>query len=977
MLTVLHHSGSCDMKLIGFSPWKHIATSVPQIQGGDSVAYRIVAAPSSNAISSKRTRYSLNQEKKNGKIVINEQPDLVLTTDHQISILGHTASPKKSLKGSTVPIICNVIKELPEWIYTSRPGDESAFIPKKSDQSPKIGAVIDANSRSVISLQKDNSIIKIWSLDSKVTGPDEDDNKRTVQRVEVPSPVVSLETIPYKQQTRVKIRGHDSTNTEDVAIEGGVTGVLDDGQIFVILILASRELKVGFYGKDDSSSGRTSRRSSNNGAKQNTSGIHILSVANYTSSNGSGYNADNSIGQKRKAETLENTGIITLTTLSLDPHNKDTILFCKHNVLLPASENMDKCVEDNELGGVYSKESGKLKLPHSIYSPNGKGKSTPTASNSVHVTQLDPTHVCMVYKSSQKTFLATILDIRYGERIVQPFPLILNSPDSTVLEVGGLSTSILAVLTSDNILSVYDVRRAILLHEMNLPETLRDSETEDEIDFQYGISTNWFSGTIGIIRMSAVSKGNSHDFIQASFAKVGIFDESSRCEDIGMGSKQLLKGTYNLAKAIASSMSTTAGKDLGIISADSAPLEQNMVEWLSITPPNAKSDESYDTEATKISERLVKYKSTGGKPNGKKESLGKILSDTMGCFGGKAQNKSPNCDTSCIPQRLIDCLLAASIDFVLSSDSSFAKKIDAAGVLMSCIKSGKFSGRTHFDKARNANSDVLRSLLFSFKKLYNNASEKRNISISPLNLVYLLLRYCEDSIPEHMLISMLHFILCHVDHKELSLHWTTYSEQDDWYSDSSTKVLEKRLKIATSEYEKVASDELKDLILSLEQRLATSQRLFFIESIVTHSKCNTALLRAAMRKGFTQSHKGEVEVLMQSLARLLRKTGKDKRVSDAEIDVPNASTSISKWLSALVDANLGVLLKRDIDNNTGSIEATKREISAAVSQTQALLGLKQLLDQAQITLEKNASDNKTKAMDVAPLPLYGIESLTF
>ena len=227
---------------------------------------------------------------------------------------------------------------------------------------------------------------------------------------------------------------------------------------------------------------------------------------------------------------------------------------------------------------------------------------------------------------------------------------------------------------------------------------------------------------------------------------------------------------------------------------------------------------------------------------------------------------------------------------------------------------------------------------------------------------------------------MIHFILCHVDDEQFTSHWSHFAIKDQWYSDSNIRVLEKRLNTAQHQYDSKKSDELKDLIQSLRNRLAISQKIFFIESIVTHSKCNATLLRAALKQGLTESNCGEVEVLMQTLSKLLRKAGTDRRAAKGGITNPlNASTCISQWLSALVDAHLGPLIQASGDHNGqgGSIEATKKEISAAVSQTRALIGLKQLLDHAKLVLENNVTDSKTKSIDVAPLPLYGIESLIF
>jgi hypothetical protein len=950
------------MKLIGFSPWKHAATSIPFSNKDSGLTYNIIGRPSSNS-STKRARSSYNQEKKNGKPSMNEHPDLVLTTDHQISILGHSSS-RKSLKDSRTISDNDDVKELSQWIYTSRPGEQSSFLPKQSEQTTQVGAVVDANSRSVFSLQKGKRVVKIWSLDNEVTGPDEDEDSEMVERVDLPSPAVSMEAIPYRQQTRVKIKGHNSVDNGGGDIQGGVAGILGNGQMFVILITSSREVKIGFYGKDDASSSKSRRRSSSNGSKSNVEGSHIFSVATYSSSG----SISSAVGQKRKADKVEinseSSGEITLTTLSLDPKNKDSIVFSKHIVSLLSSEAELLNGEKNKIVGAYSKESGKLNLPQDIYSPNGNGKSASKATKLVHVTQLDPTHVSIVYKEASNSFLTTIIDIRYGELISQPFPVVLKSPNTTVLEIGGLSTSILAVLTSDNVLSVYDVRRALILHKLDVSENFRENDENDQSDFQYGISTHWFSGTIGIIKKGTDTTKQADGNIQTSFARVGVFDEMEESKGNVTDSKQPLKGSYNLARAIASSMATTRGMDMGVVSSEFASLESSMTEWFG---PDKNDKSSVDSEIEKILARLVKYSSNGGKQNGKKESLGLLFLDAS--KGLKSQDG--------MHQRFMDVLVTTAIKFAISQESSTAQKLDAAEVLMKCIKSGQFSGRKHFDKFQSIERDVLRSLLYSFKKLYSTDTD---IPASPLNLIYHLLRYCDDSIPEHMLISMIHFVLCHVDDNEFRTHWNIYAETDDWYSCSSTKVLEKRLNTARSKLEEQETDELKDFIQSLENRLATAQKLFFIESIITHSKCNTTLLRAAMKKGLTQSDKGEVEVLMQVMSKLLRKAGKERRAgNEGDSQVPKASTYISKWLSALIDTNLGKLLSttNEDDKQAGAIAATKKDVSTAVSQTQALLGLKQLLDQAQATLQNNATNTTTKTMDVAPLPLYGIESLTF
>jgi len=963
------------MKLISFSPWQHSTTSIPQSTNAGDIVQNFVGKPSVGS-SSKRSRLaaSSNQDR-NGKSVSHEQPDLILTSDHQISILGHTASKKILKANGSQGENGDIVKELSEWIYTSRPGEQSSFFPKKSDKSPQVGAIVDANTRSVFALQKNNTVLKIWSLDNEVTGPDEDEGSNLVDKIELSSAAVCMEAIPYKRQSRVKIKGQNIASSGNDDIQGGVIGCLANGQIFVVLLSSMREVKVGFFGKESSTSSTSRRRSTSKIPKVDASNNHLFSVVGYTSGGNVGTGSSKDVpGQKRKAESMDdgsgNLGEITLTTLSLDTQQKGPIVFCKHSISLPSLDGGEENITDTGdnskyqgVSGVYSKEAGQLNLPHEIAIRPTNGNGSTHSNKPVQIAQLDPTHVGLVYETKDCCF-GTILDIRYGECIVQPFPLVSLSSSASVVDIAGLSTSIFAVLTSDDLLSVYDVRRAIILHQINVRSITGGAEKGDS-DYKYSIVSDWFAGTIGIVRKAGKSK-NTKTAVQVSFAKIGIFDAAVELLRSGAVTKPLLKGSYNLARAIASSMSTAANMTLGVVPAEVAPLEQDMLEWLSIASATGTGKDSSTSNVTGLVERV--NKNMHGQKNGMKDSLCKILIDASKSFDDH------------IPQRVIDVVVASAVEIVLCQGFTPSQKQDATEALVLCIRSGKFSGRNHLDKAINTNSkDVLRSILFAMKKAFDSEPvSKQNIQASPLHVIFSLVRYCADALPEHMMVSMVHFILCHISDDEFRSHWAL-SKEDEWYSDSTTKVLEKRLKGAVSKYESNGSEEEKDLIQSLKNRLATSQKLFFVESIIAHSACNTALLRGAMREGLTQSGKGEVEVLMQTLSRLLRKAGKDKKGMKREHLTANTSSCIAQWLSALVDANLGTLLNSPSDDNVStSIEATKKEVSATVTQTQALMNLKELLDHVETVLEHNNSeDKKTRKMDVTRLPLYGTEPLIF
>ncbi len=964
------------MRLIGFSPWQQIETSIPNQSNAECVVHRVIDRPSSFQSFSKRARTSHSQGQKS---VADVQADLILSTNHQLSILGHTVS-KKILKGNPSSGE-NALKEIPQWIYTSMPGEQSSFLPNQSS-CEKIGAVVDPNSRSVFSLQKENTLLKVWSLDDEVTGPDESLDGNLIEKVPLPSAAVAMEAIPYRQQSHVKIKGHGSNADGADDIQGGIVGLLSCGQVFLVLITAQKTLKVGFYGEEESSQSfsKSRRKSTSNGAKSTSAPAHLYSVVGYTSTSKMATSSSEA-GQKRKLDKIEESkddqGEITLTTMSLDSKKNSAIMFSKHTISLsPVNCNKESNAAHESISASYTKQRGELSLPHDI--------NTSSSSKPVRMTQLDATHVALVYQDPTKTWFATILDTRFGECVIQPFPILLKSSESSVVQIGGLSTSILSILTSDGDITVYDIRRAIILHDFNAYQMLQIEEESDRCELS--IVCHWFTGTLGIIKKTVGDKENgAAGCVQASFAKIGMFDSISGSEGGGLGGKALLKGSYNLARAIASSMSATAKMDPGNLVPEIAPPEQDMMDWFHCTNDTGKKKSNCNAEASFLHKLEVQSNENGSS----KTTMSGIFSDVVRDFAKNNGVKSPlrnGCSTKetkdnfeSIPQRVIDVTVAAAVDKILSTQSKADQKIDALQVLIKCIKSRMFSGRNHFDKATNENrKDVFRSILGNIEKLNKtNDSLKQNVENSPLNLLYHLLHYCDDALPEHMLISMVHFILCRISADEFRKHSVHLSKNSTWYCDPSIKVLEKRLKKAQSQSdENGESEELTELIKRLDNRLVAAQKLFYIEKIVTHSKCNSALLRSAMRDGLTQSRHGEVEVLTQALSKLLREVGKEKKHRKA--DAPNASSCVAQWLSAVIDSNMSTFLSSSGSNKKASmsIESARKEVTAAVLQTKALLGLEELLDHAESVLQDNG-ENSSRSMDVAPPPLYGIESLIF
>ena len=987
---------------------------------------------------SKRIKSSKN--KSLSSIELN--PVISLTSDHRISVLGHQSSRKilrastggKQGTGAGGNEDSTILKEVSQWIYTSRPGDATSFFSKKTQDHPRrVGAVVDPSSRTVFVLQNDNHVMKIWGLDDDVNGPDDELGSRTdktnvnndssslsgvVKKVQFDSPVLCMDSIPIKRQVRVNIKGgKGSKSNNSNQINGGITGLLANGQMFVVLVCIAnnkRTIRVGIYGKSTEAKGRrrSTRLTNQKPSTDNGDAGYIHSVVGFTAHTKGSTSVD--LGQKRKLDYVENDddshewGEVTLTYLSQNVKKSDSISFCKHSVVI--SSLVDD-VEQNgnnsdgnsssyqRVDGNYSKKAGDVKLPHTIYQPKLNGNGSSYKHKHVHVTQLDLTHISLVYQDTSNVWYTTILDTRYGECVIKPFSLSKRT-STTVVEIGGLGTSILAVLTSDDVLAVYDVRRAVKLHEMDVRKVM--GKDENGTKCQFGISTHWFTGAIGITCNAMTKSSNgTKNTVSMSCARIGVYDTDRQVETSGTNKKPFIKGAYNLARIIASSIATADKKTFNS-HLQVQPITLDMTNWFSSTTKN-NLVQPHEYKLADIIVELEEYRTSNSQTNGSKsksffekfkevkEKLQKTQQSSVPA--GKKKLKLENGNTSkavnsaseattkssvFIPQSLIDVSVSIAMNIILTPSSKGSDITNATNVLLQCIETGMVSGRNHFDKAiistRKKNGETLRSLLLALQA-QNTTNEEEYL---PLSLISNLLQHCKDGLTEHMLVSMVHFIMCHPTNKQFVKHWEKASTDSGWYADSGVKVLEKRLRKALHQHKNAKSikskncEDLQNLVQSLENRLAVYQQIFFINKIVTQSKCNPALLRTAIQNGLTQTNAGEVEVLMQVLSKILRRTGKDKITKKTTFRSGNTSTCVSQWLSAVIDTNLGLLLT---ESDSNAMEQVKKEVSASISQTQAIMSLKELLSHVDEMID--CKKNKVGTMEVTSVPLYGIEPLLF
>jgi hypothetical protein len=532
----------------------------------------------------------------------------------------------------------------------------------------------------------------------------------------------------------------------------------------------------------------------------------------------------------------------------------------------------------------------------------------------------------------------------------------------------------------------------VKLHQIDVRSVL--VEEENGTKYHFGIATDWSSGSIGITCNAVTTSSNgSKATVSMSCARVGVFDTAEEVEGTA-GKGAFLKSSYNLARIISSSLATAnqtrsiaahleaQPAQFDIASIYPSVIEKNPTESYENTLADIIQElETYRTKCllqkngAKIEPLLEKFEEAREKltklhqpttspkeQNGEKSNLSKLMS-------------TPSSSTF-LPQTLIDVSVSVAISVILTPNSKSSNVTSATNVLLQCIAAGMVSGRNNFDRAiisnRKKNDDTLRLLLLTLQTQHTS----KDTEYWPLHLISNLLQYCTDSLTEQMLVSMVHFVMCHPTDTQFDQHWSKASKASEWYADPEVKVLEKRLQKALKEsgHTDNSEEDLQKLVQNLRNRLAISRQLFFIGKIVTHSKCNPALLRGALRNGLTQASGGEIEVLMQALSKILRRVGKEKK--EANANAPNRSTCVSQWLSAVVDTNLGALITTSDSKPTSQV---KKEVSASISQTQAILSLKEILGQVDglIDCKKKQTKRAVRATTMEKVPLYGIEPLIF
>ena len=302
-------------------------------------------------------------------------------------------------------------------------------------------------------------------------------------------------------------------------------------------------------------------------------------------------------------------------------------------------------------------------------------------------------------------------------------------------------------------------------------------------------------------------------------------------------------------------------------------------------------------------------------------------------------------------------------------------RLDARTILLRLIRTGKVSARTHFESpvrdADNAHNTPFLAFLRSMK-----LSQKKGIRVvSPVDVIHEMLSSCAD-ITEHQLVTMIHYMLCRAlpdDIAENFIEWKRFDSSHQYtqvskafFKERATVRKLERLNGASMNSPAMKGAQLQ--VASLSNKLLKMGSLFLVERVVKYSHCNETLLRTALQQGLPLADEPQL------LSRLL-----------LENFITSPSLASSKWMFALCEGCREQLMNFE---GRSSYDAILTKIKDIIRNGEIILGLSQYLGDP----SKKAQDNidlarKTKVAKYArskkgknkddQVPEYSLEHLIF
>ena len=981
------------MKLLHFASWQSIDSKIPIASPDKDQPLIMVYQPRNFTQSTKggnegrssswNKKHEIHRFKTGTKIDKSELiPTMVLTTRYHLSVLGRRRKDIYKYDDGDAPLI-----EIPEWIYTCKPTPSTAFISSTSSSNSTtsqegrmehqqdyyrispLASIIDPQKRFVYATQAQNHILSAWSLDKDVGGPDIDDDKY-IQKYKFDSPMVSLHLLPERRKVKIRCgidknanNNNSSTVTSFVEVTGGVTGLLATGDMFIAFHTTSSDTVTGDNSKLIVGVLKESDVSTSQSVAMKGNHQLLLSMVGYTSTSSSTMTEIESIhthekSRKRKSpemdEEIDVSGDIVIYALSrvqstnsvvLSRHSIEmsSLLLCTlqnddtRNPFKTSPKNRTSCFN---ISGNYLIRSNLLSIAH---------------NNIQHIfaTQLDATHVSLVYNPSTSTstkggpWLCSWFDIRQGNLSPHPFQISDPSTDTGhVIKVAGISSALISILSNEGIVRICDVRRAAIVYAIQL-QSLPGYDPHYDVS-HLDLSSEWHTGSLCIIMQPKLGGQTNmyHPKVYISQIRLQDSNENSSSD----ATHRTLKGSYNLASILASCIMTskalnkpalvetsqlTATRDINSIlptlssKTKTAHIKNslkhefqqslhNLESFRLVGNKNRRKSDTFSNAYRQIIERFTTLESEEKLQASPKQQSIILQNGHNGTHHAKDQNKISIGDTSRMSIADISNTAASvAIDIILSFDVDDAYLLETVQTLFDIIETGEVSARRAF-VSKKFNDRTLSLLLL---KLHQKSVSKKLI----LQLICRILSHCPDSLPEYMLVSLVHYILCHLTTTQLV---ESFDHIKTLNLGMRVHGLFRRFKLSQDSKDGVNGKSSEHNSKALKDRLGLNLKISLIDAVVSYSHCNATLLRVALQRDLQNSTKGEVEALFHILANLLRKE------SDAHVDLQRRKSrliSLINWIAALVDSHLVIFASPTSSEAGSSLPPLAGEVRKAIS----------------------------------------------
>ena len=572
-------------------------------------------------------------------------------------------------------------------------------------------------------------------------------------------------------------------------------------------------------------------------------------------------------------------------------------------------------------------------------------------------------------------------------------------------------------------LVVYDIRRSVAVQALDLP-LKGDAAAKSRKFSSWDILSDYRDGTIAILAKTA----DQSTYISASKLMVESADSDTPIHR-GLHHSTGLKRKYNLAAAIASAVSVS--DDSGSSMSDALAASGLGRDIRFILPPRAEENENEsangngngngveaivgetmqaiddvqaafeldslrtfltdadilegeDEMATSfetaydlaVSTLLESSLSKGVAPPASPRSIANGSSHRLHS-PKKAPEPLAGSNAHHLPQSFIDGAFDIALGISLqvhenqgdgeeeAPTSDALRKVDSAlRVLIKLIRSGKISARDHLA------GGVMRSILLACHQIVGEsrpASSDNDESPSALSLIDSILSNSSDAVPETILVTMLHHVLCYATVNDVVAFFSSPRQQRRQYlapekvqvlidqmNETSAEILLLEKEKSTKKKEKTPAkkrkgeidarlDELTALSSDLEASVLSTGVHSFADRIVSYSTVNGSLLRSAMVDTLVHAKRGEATAILSVMTNLLAMPPASKLSPGNQSSGARRTTSIAQWICALADAHLPALLDA---KGTKQIAAARRAVTRAIGQGEAIASMKDLIDNA-------------------------------